>query len=118
MSNELRLDSSQTSLPDDFNWMAILKDLAQGAPLSDHDHERLVVMAGGWETCACGQLCKPLLCSGNGMPLDKDLIMMGGLFVYRVSSRNWDMAIALFHRIEARTAKLLEDQEGMGVCVG
>lgn len=94
---------------DSFNWLAVLKDLAAGMPITQGEYERLVKKAGAWPTCACGQLCSLLPRSGPlGEPEDACLWSWGLTFYQSVKHRDWKYAMATFHKIEARTAELLE----------
>lgn len=90
-----------------FNWLAVLKDLAAGAPLSRGEHLDLFVLAREWPTCACGQLCKQLPRDDAGRPLDHKLDRLGSRFFNAVGTKHWEEAIRTFQQIEARTEKLL-----------
>jgi hypothetical protein len=90
-----------------FNWVGILKDLAAGSPLTQTDHRRLVDLAFGWPTCACGQLCKDLPRTMSGAPRDAHLVLLGQAFAGNIQREEWQWALDTFHRIEKRTTKLL-----------
>lgn len=95
---------------DSFNWLAVLKDLAAGAPLSDLEHAQLVSMAGQWPDCACGQLCAGVPRLPSLMPVDLRLRDLGHIFMLEIGLRCWKNAINCFRAIEKRTAELLSQQ--------
>lgn len=100
--NPLRFDES-------FNWLAVLKDLADGMPLSLDERSCLNNLAGQWPTCACGQLCGrlPKRFAPRWAPLDDLLYRLGLVFCHHVEDKEWRAALATFHRIEERTTELL-----------
>ena len=97
-----------SALPPDWNWLAILKDLAAGAPLNKRDYRKIASRAASWPTCACGQLCKDLPRTDSGVPVDHQLAVLGYYFAAAVKDRHWKLALATFHQIEARAIKLLD----------
>lgn len=94
-------------MPVGFNWIAVLKDLVAGAPVTQYDHQLLIQLSERWPTCACGQLCKTLPRDVNGAPKDKKLRLEGYIFDRHIEAKRWKLALKCFYRIEARTAKLL-----------
>lgn len=91
-----------------FNWLTVLKELADGATINEESLDSLKLRAGRWPTCACGQLGKLLLREwGDAAPQDRRLRQWGSDFALDVSSRNWREALYTFQRIEERTAQLL-----------
>jgi hypothetical protein len=95
-------------LPDSWNWIAILKDLNAGAPISNNSLRNLRVLAGSWPTCACGQLCKNIPRLSDGRPEDPVLRVLGTSFFHYIEECNWGKAIETFLKIEERTDLLLE----------
>ena len=93
-----------------FNWLAVLKDLAAGMPISDRDYAILFGLATQWPTCACSQLCQSLPRDPTGVPLDDQLSDLGIEFYWKVGRQKWRQALATFHKIEQRTEELLEEQ--------
>lgn len=94
---------------DSFNWLALLKDLAAGMPLSEVEWQQIKRMAAAWPTCACGQLCAALPRNRQGAPRDDILIQLGGAFCGQICTAEWTSALKLFHMIEARTSELLKN---------
>lgn len=94
-----------------FNWLAVLKDLADGMPLEEASFVLLLNKASGWPTCACGQLCRNLPRDGIGRPDDECLASYGADFYKMVQDKEWRKAITLFHLIEQRTDQLLHGHE-------
>jgi len=95
-------------LPDGFNWIAVLKDLAHGAPISRSERFKLKRLAGNWPTCACGQLCDALPRSATNAPRDGMLIGLGHIFYHQIDGAEWHKALATFYKIEDRTKILIE----------
>lgn len=94
-----------------FNWLAVLKDLAAGATFDGLDYQLLRARAGEWPTCACGALCRDLPKDELERPKDSLLRNLGVSFFEHVRTRNWTRALSTFHRIEARTQELLDEQQ-------
>lgn len=93
---------------DGFNWLAVLKDLAAGAPCDGELRARLNDRANRWPTCACGQLCASLPRNlSDGSPVDSELHTLGSLFCGFVHGRSWIAAIETFRQIEERADYLL-----------
>lgn len=92
-----------------FNWLTRLNRLARAKTrrFKPRDFEKLVEMANGWPTCACGELCQSLPRLSQGEPEDSDLSVFGVKFYGRVLNCDWSGALATFRKIERRSAKLL-----------
>lgn len=108
--------NSPKTLPEGFNWISILKDLIQGAPITDQQHRKLVIFASKWPTCACGQLCAsiPRRQSDNA-PIDHRLVGLGTNFYHVVEKGEWRRALSIFYQIEERTQELIEIKEGLNL---
>jgi hypothetical protein len=97
---------------DKFDWIPVLEGLSGGEQVGREDKLKLDSMASQWPTCACGQLCKLLPRDRDKRPEDSMLSILGGQFYQAVQKSLWGEALEIFHKIEARSDKLLKD---MGV---
>ncbi|HEX3818623.1 MAG TPA: hypothetical protein VHW03_10075 [Chthoniobacterales bacterium] len=107
MNLEARKPEKEIRFDESFNWLAVLKDLAAGMPISRGQHGELIDLAGNWPTCACGQLCAALPRLQDGCPADDETAWLGVGFFQQVRHARWSEALRTFHRIEARTEELL-----------
>lgn len=94
-------------LPRGFNWLTVLTELSDGKEITNSRYHQLSSMAGGWPTCACGQLCDALPRGQMGEPRDSKLRYWGAQFADQVDQKKWCLALATFQKIEARTTELL-----------
>ena len=95
-----------------FKWLDVLTQITNGATVSEAQAEILSGKSGDWHKCACGELCKQLpqreSMTGRGTgPVDSGLSDLGIEFCGHVSHSQWDDALAIYHKIEARTGELL-----------
>jgi hypothetical protein len=97
-------------LPMGFNWLTELTELSKGKEINIHQGVELSRLAGGWPTCACGQLCDLLERNDDASPVDKELRILGLKFSDQVSGNKWCLALETFKKIECRTTKLLEEK--------
>lgn len=93
------------------NWLTTLITLVKNPKITEREHDRLIRLARGWPTCACGQLCRKLPRFSNGAPHDDILLIRGNDFLGDIENANWPAALATFRAIEARTAQLLKEGE-------
>jgi len=75
------------------------------------EKRNLNILAGGWVTCACGNLCDaiPRLDDQLHEPADQILSTIGVLFSKAIGNSDWKLAIKYLHEIEARAVELLEE---------
>lgn len=106
--------------PKEFNWLTTLEELVNGREASDAEYLALREKACHWTTCACGDLCSVLPRHFSGQPMDHLLTIYGLSFYDAVLGRDWRSALAILHRIERRTCKLLnaevQQQEDVAIC--
>ena len=77
---------------------------------SEGEWKQAAALAGGWPTCACGQLCKLLPRFGvAGAPKDQLTRAIGIYFMEAVKRRDIRQARIQFDLIESRTAELLKE---------
>lgn len=100
-----------------FNWLEALESVT---PTQDQTLGILKAKAGDWPTCACGNQCAILERYVDGEPKDPILAQLGIKFYENVANMWWDvkgstssfekhrqMAISIFHQIESRSFKLI-----------
>jgi hypothetical protein len=106
------MEDGYNKLPNGFNWLAVLKDLAAGAVIDGNSFDTLVEMANMWPTCACGQLCSVLpRKEPYNEPVDRTLYSLGLDFCYAIEETRWTEAMDLFHQIEARATELIIEMD-------
>ena len=93
-----------------FHWLAALEEAAANPhKMKDDETVALRRASSAWPTCACGELCRLLPRNWNERPLDGELTNLGGKFTILIALLQWDYALATFHAIEARAARLLAE---------
>jgi len=106
----------RNTIPEGFNWLTVLKDLADGAPIDQQSYTNLCTMSGNWPTCACGQACSALLKpDGDHEPRDGELSTLGLEFNGNIQCRDWTRALKTFHHIEERSFMLLKDMGAIDI---
>lgn len=94
----------------EFNWYTELDKAINEEP-TEEKYLYLFKRSGDWVTCACGELCKALPKDRNGQPEDLQLYKMGVDFTNCILAKHWHQALGTLNQIEARTAKLLNEQK-------
>ena len=91
-----------------FNWKKALSATVISSDLWEEYKEK----ARSWVTCACGNQCYIIPRDGTGCPKDKILMNLGGDngFYGAVKSENVEEALYWLDLIEARAAKLIQEQ--------
>tara|TARA_R110000822_G_scaffold161_2_gene727 strand:- start:706 stop:1032 length:327 start_codon:yes stop_codon:yes gene_type:complete len=91
--------------PKNWDWYAFLD-------ASKHIKKKYIIeacnLAGGWTTCACGQLCNVLPKDCLSAPLDRDAHQLGVDFYNCIEINDWDEAKTTLDKIEKRTIFLLK----------
>lgn len=100
-----------------FNWVTELRRLIalekRGGKARLSTTKKLDLLAKGWPTCACGQLCKllPRFVDRCGTkttaPADAQLRDLGRIFYRKVRFAKWREALNIFLMIEKRSSELL-----------
>lgn len=77
----------------------------------DHEHRwrRLKILASGWGSCACGQLCVVIPRDGLGRPEDQELSKLGSRFCMAIEAEDRAEARHVLNLIEDRSAKLISE---------
>ena len=91
-----------------FNWYTELNKAIKIEPYFIM-YKYLFDVAGNWETCACGELCKALPKDILNRPVDKELLEHGNIFSFCIKNRQWNHAKVVLEQIEKRTAQLLKE---------
>lgn len=93
------------------NWKKTLEDIISGRGQIDIDSnafDTLVIHAGKWVTCACGNLCDIIPRDTFGAPYDSKLATLGVLFWDNIAAAAWIDALSILDRIEQRSEFLIE----------
>ena len=91
--------------PKNWEWYAYLDASEE---IKDKYIDRANYLAGGWPTCACGQVCGVLPKGKFSAPLDAKLYKLGNLFACSIEYKEWIDAKETLDKIEARTIFLLK----------
>ena len=86
--------------------------------ISEQEWKAAKVQAGGWTTCACGNLCAIIPRNSEGKPYDKLLANLGGNysegiegFSYCIEKRDKEAAKNILALIEVRAAYLIKKEK-------
>ena len=91
--------------PKNWDWYAFLNASKE---VKEENKHRADYLAGGWKTCACGQVCDVLPKGVNDSPKDEEANELGVKFYYNIEEEKWDEAKETLDEIEARTIFLLK----------
>ena len=91
--------------PENWDWYAFLDASEE---IKEEFVEGAIVLAGGWATCACGQVCNVLPRKIGGSPIDFIASTLGMNFFYEIKQGRWIVAKKTLDKIEARTIFLLK----------
>lgn len=89
-----------------FDWYDFL-ERAVNNQVDDEEKDRANDKAYNWVTCACGSQCASLPRSEHGMPVDEVLKDLGADFYGEISMGEYENALWILHKIEKRSAYLL-----------
>jgi hypothetical protein len=95
-----------------FDWNgAIESALKNDIELDGTAHDKLVLKAESWVTCACGNQCAIIPRELDGTPYDDTLRRLGIDFMYLITAGHWNSAKLKLEQIEFRSAEIIRQIE-------